>query len=323
MSFIEQPTIGGLVESKDGFVVPREFNGKARSKVDARLILRAQGIFLGAPYRDFLGETPDPFVVAEEISINALGTEIVSADAIGTYQALITYRSQLFSKIEEGFELTPDGPAIFKSEASLENKPVDVDIDGNLIGNSAGVPFNPPATAPFPNEFIVAEFIRSNLKFGDALIFARRFRGTLNSKSFKGANAKNVLCHDILPEALNFDAFRAGGLIKFIARFEFARTRTIKSDGKDVKVTGFAVTRVDQGRQELNKNFAPKATAGAPADPPSQALKHITIKDDDDIKIPVSEDVRLDGKGKARPLGDQVVRVFDVIEESDFNLIKI
>ncbi len=317
MSFIEQPTTDSLVEDREGFSVTREFNGKAKSKVDARLILRSQGIRIGVPYRDFLGNTPDPFLVAEEISINAFGRELITQESTGTFEAVITYRSLLLTgSLGTNFELTPDGPAIFKSEASLENKSVDVDIKGNLIGNSAEVPFDPPATAPFPNEFVIAEFIRSNIKFEDALAFARQFRGTVNSKSFKGANARNVLCHNILPEALDFGAFRTGGLIKFTARFEFAKTRTIKSDGEDIKVGGFAITRVDKGRHEKNPNFKPNVAN-------SDFLRPISTRDREGNLIQVTEDIKLDGKGAARPDGNQVVQIFDVIEESDFNLIKI
>ena len=303
--FFEQPAPGRLHGEVDGSLsVPRQFGIVAVDSVTAWFILRNNGFTFGAPYITN-GKVLSAALKISDIDIQPHGRELIG-DPDNVYTAKLRYETDKGGKKQDknGLELTPDGPPHFSSEQGMETIPADTDTDGGAIVNTAQVPYDPPVQIPSPTEFLIAEWIDSNTLFQDAVIFARRFVGRTNSSSWKGASEENVLCHTLLPKALDNAAFAGGGLVKFTGRFQFRDTEQV---GNAIK-QGFQISKLNTGKLERDPDRVGQ-------------LRPITVKDKDGRPVQVSNDVFLNQSGRVETGGDEIVNVFSVIKKIDLNQI--
>ncbi len=317
---IERPSRDSLTQTEKGVItVSREFEIIASSKVTALALLENQkGVFQGVVYKDALGAVPFLLLQVREISIQPPdgGREFIGV-ANNSYYAIAKYSTddgsggmQSTSKLE----IEPDGPAHFSNEVSLSQVPSDIDINGNVMANAAGVPY---AGISFlkPTIFIVAEWIDSNTNWFTAFNFVDTFIGFKNSAEWKGIVEDRLLMHSIQVQALETEAFASAGLVKFIARIE--RRDVIVVPGFGIGgggiASGFDAVVLNKGRLQRSIDIP-------------EELEPITATDaSTGRKTPVSQDVLLDSDGRAQPADEQspIGFRFEGQESTDFNRLRI
>lgn len=281
----------------------KRFSVLARTQNDAYDVLESEtGIYRGAPFSD--GITDDPLycvcktLAAEQKTPGSAGTALFELTCIFGFPAVYARPPR-----------APDSTLRFRTEQALSAEPFDLDRDGNVITNTAGVPFTGLAT--FAPHFVLV---------GDWTIFAPDYTtaftrvvwpyfGKVNSNTFQGA-AKNCLrCIDVHIEEANV-AYRQAGQTPFAvtARWEFKPQVYVWNIEKDT--TGW-----EGGWRRIIANRGLKQRRSA------NSAATIAIVDDDGR--PIVEPVFLSKTGLAisvapNSLTPCVVR--DEYPEADFNL---
>lgn len=329
---VDQP----YVVDKDGRKAVAAYETKAISRVQAELNARGVGLIRGAVYRDVDGSVPDLALRCATIQIEPLNVEGI-AD-VSWYSVLGIFEPATMSSFRHGVEIAIDGAAVWTTEGSLSSMPADRDRLGNAIVNTAKIPVE-GISFPTPNEFQIAEWIRSNTNYFAAVALSRKFRGYTNSTAWKGADPREVLCHGLTPEALDNAAFSGGGLVKFTGRFEFANGQELTNatllspdnaggfkpyvGGKTVP--GFSVAVLSRGTLELNPNFR-EFRGGTDFDPKYHVrYRPIMGRDENGRPVPVQEPVLLDESGFASRLSNPtpVAIVYEPGKQTDFNQLGI
>ena len=334
MAIQRQSTTSPLIVSAQGRTVHASWTLTARSRVAAELAMRSIGVALLKPYREIDDSIPDPFLVCSEIVIDRY-EESPEGLADSVYQVDAKYTPINGSSTKPGLELKVDGPAIWTVEPSSNSAPVDIDRNGYAITNAAGVPIE-GASQPVTSEILVAEWIRSNVNFFAATAKSRTFTSHTNSTQWKGADAREVFCHGLQPQALDNFAFSGGGLVKYTARFEFKNSREIKAElliptgqpdrpfkaANTKKVPGFSSVFLNQGVVELNPDYDKDSLNSSK----SSRYRAITMIDSEGRKAPISNPVLLNGSG-VYETDDSRRKAYAIlvesIEESDFNTLGI
>lgn len=199
-----------------GVTHARVFTVEAFSPPNAISVLaNKEGVQRGAVYRDAFGNIPDPSLVCQELTVTVRAPATIGNK--GLFEVVARY------EIPQSPVPEPDGAAVWTVETATENKPVDVDTTGAAILNAAQEPIDPPMTAPFVSEVLVATWIRTSTDFFDALSLSRQYRNRVNSVAWKGADAREVYCHSLHPQEMQPNT------IKYTARFEFKDTYTVGS----------------------------------------------------------------------------------------------
>lgn len=307
-------TTSSMVETSTAIRVPDRYEIDARSRLEARAKLQQyRGVMLGAPYRDQLDQTPDARVVYQSISIAPKGSE----GAEGTTRLYVAdceagFDAQTFGPPDRP-PLEVNGRAEFTIESVEREEPIEIDIDGNLIANSAGVPFDPSETVLRPGRFYRLVWLASGEEIGDADRRLRVLEGHVNAGEFMGAAPRELLIHQAVPSIVGVGT----GVLRYDVRIEYLPQRIVTSGGVQVQVPGGDLVKLDEGFQELNPNFNP-------ADATSDRLVDIEINNEAGDLVPVSHAVPLDGLGaRLPPNADPVVRVFKRHPEADFSQLGV
>lgn len=328
----EQP----LVVDSNGTRAYAEWTLKARSRVHALARMRTIGVFRGAVYKEIDNSVPDPFLMADRISVGVWDSINEQTQAgLGIYHVVTEYKP--INNSVGGDEIEVDGSPVWTTEEGLTDVEIDSDIHGVPIVNTAQVPIE-GVTAPEPTEFQIVEWIRSNENYFKAVKFSRQYRGKTNKSAFKGADPREVLCHGFKPQALDRKAFSGGGLIKYTARLEFSNSRRIRttvlrgSFGPDgirfrpvgvTKIPGFSKVLLSQGKVELNPLYDHNDVANYKK---RHRLRPIMMTDEAGVQHPVSEPVLLSAAGNFVHR-DEDRKPFSIlvegVEEEEFNNIGI
>ena len=176
-----------------------------------------------------------------------------------------------------------DRPTRWRWLPGMSAETIDKDIHGNVIGNSAGVPFEPKATREFPT--LILEAYRYYSTFDMAI--ALRFMGKLNNNIFSisqfgQVRPGQVRCLIIAPTQ-DFQEVEDGEQppVEVCHRFEI-RNNAVSGVEKD---PSFQLRSLDKGRMgwyfDSNKNH----------------LRGDFSTKDGDVYVPVNDDVLLDGGG--------------------------
>ncbi len=163
-------------------------------------------------------------------------------------------------------------------------RPVDVDINGDIVANSAGDPFDPTVEVDDNREILV--ITRNESQFDESL--ADQYRDTINSAPFFGFDALCVKCANITGNRVQHADL--GYYWEVTYEFEINRDSWV------------SVVQ-DQGLRALD---------------PSDDTKIMNITDEEgkDITSPMP----LDGAGQPLPIGDPPVGLeFHVLTELDFS----
>ena len=186
-----------------------------------------------------------------------------------------------------------DRPTRWRWLPGLSAETIDKDIHGNVIGNSAGTPFEPKATREFPT--LILEAYRYYSTFDMAI--ALRFIGRVNSNAFNisqfgRVEPGQVRCLMLAPTQ-DFQEVPDGEQppVELCHRFEI-RNLAVSGEAKD---PSFKLRVLDKGR------------SGWWDDNGTKTRGDFSTKDTETGDyVAVSEDVLLDGQG--RPI-DQAIRI--------------
>jgi hypothetical protein len=186
-----------------------------------------------------------------------------------------------------------DRPTRWRWLPGLSAETIDKDIHGNVIGNSAGTPFEPKATREFPT--LILEAYRYYSTFDMAI--ALRFIGRVNSNAFNisqfgRVEPGQVRCLMLAPTQ-DFQEVADGEQppVELCHRFEI-RNKVVSGAEKD---PSFQLRVLDKGR------------SGWWDDNGTKTRGEFSTKDPDTGDyVAVSDDVLLDGGG--RPI-DQAIRI--------------
>lgn len=296
------PIKGTYQRTKDGVAATRKFSILASSEADAEAVLLAQeGIELYSVLETAYGETPDPDCVCQSIDIEAQKPALVGGGG-GDGLYLVTCRFAR-SVVDGSFTPAPpelDGAARFQIERATVSAPVDHDIDGKPITNSADEEFSPPLNKLTVNRVLVADWIRKAASQTAAETEYEEYEGKLNSTTWRGAARGTIFCHAIEPTEIE------PGVYRYVGRFE--RRPPQSYFGNDYE--GWEDVLIDQGYR----------TKG---DPDMDGKPTYTIIKDKEGNDP-TKPVRLDGTGQVLADGaDPVVLSFKHYEYIDFNGIDI
>lgn len=307
---VERNVSDPLTEAEDGTIaVVREFWVRARTRVEAYRKMKAAGHRRLSPYRDHLGNTPDSRIMQRSMTIVPDGPEGMTASR---YIASVLYESRVAGSLAEP-EL--GGPVIWDTQSQQTTEQVDVDRHGNALVNTAGAPFEDPSSIPKTIEILVARWrIRDN--FFDTVKRFRKFNSKTNSRRFKGAEPRELLCRSIKTAAIGTAAFGGKGELQCELTLEFAPTIQVK----DKQVPGFTEARISVGRFEKNPLFSRTSPAHVPRFLP------IMVGDaDSGERKQVSTPVILtkDGFENRADTPRPIVMLFENIEEVDLNAIGI
>ena len=289
-----------LVEGRRRYSVPREFDIDATSRFHALSELENEmGVTYGAIFEDHDGTTPLQWLRCVSIEITAR-TPPPGGSGVALYYAVAQYKLQTINiSISIGGE--PDGAAAWRCEGALQEVPADVDMEGEPIVNSAGVPFDTPLRMLRANLVVVATWIRTGMSFSAALSLARVYRGKVNSSDWMGADPREVLCRDVLPTLIQKN------MVQFEARFEYRDSYAVHG----VTVAGWDEATIDRGLSTWEKR-------AGDADKKLYAITHTV--GDNGAEQPVTQPVLLDGAGKVLGEGlDPKVLKFSILPEADFN----
>lgn len=295
------PIKGSLSKTKDGVAAVLKFSILADSEVDALSVLLAQtGIDIYEPLETVYGETPDADSQCLSITVEADKPALIGGTGgDGLYTVTCNFGRANTDGSSVPAPPVLDGPARFQRERATVNEPVDHDINGDPITNSADEEFSPPLTALRVSIIIVADWIRAAANQVAADLEYAAYEGKVNDSTWKGAARGSMFCHSIEPTEIS------PGVYRFVGRFERRAPKTIY--GTDFE--GWESVVIDQGYRERG----PTTLDGKPTYP------KITEGGSE-----VSKPVRLDGMGIRLDEGANPVPLgFKHYEYIDFNGIDI
>lgn len=312
----ERPTDEDLVDTKEGIQARRVFDIVAASALDARNILALQkGIRRGAVYRNAYGEAPDSNVKCESVQVRARAPAPIGGT--GLFEVVVTYQAASVASAQREPEI--GGGSVWNIDWTLEKSPIDLDIDGYIIANTAEIPFDPPTQILRPRDVLVARWYVSG---SDNLALFNTFapyRTRVNEKSFKGVPRGSLLCLGVQIEEKRTDVHL------LTARFEYAPPKTLPSNvicyGRDINDTHptlwYRLTMPLEGWFDLKPNLSKLQITGAEYDLPAEKWSQILDKNG----VPVSDSVVIDQYGQPLAEGatDTVVVAFRVYPYADFN----
>lgn len=299
-----------LQRTTSGLTAIRKFETIATSQAEAfNTFSNDTGIVIGTPYQDTSGvSVSGPIATVREISVASSAREISGEET----PWLITVRySSPSGNTARGLELVPGGDAVWYIEQGLSSTPIDVDVNGDIIANGANVPYE-SITALRPKEALIAEWVETSISFVSAVNRSRSYLGKINSATFVGADAGELLCYGLNPEPLDNDSFTGTGDIKFRARFEYRKNR-------DSNIQGWDLAFQNIGRFEKNPDYDDTV------DPPSAFLRPIMVgAPDTDVRRQVISPVPLDANGAADLEKDKPeILGFVIYESANFGNIGI
>lgn len=153
-----------LVDDESGISVAREFDVIAASELDALNVLDTEtGISKGQPYVNAYGEVVDAFVIARRLRVEPRPPAPVGG--LGLYRVQVEYSRNTGGGGAEPNEATIE----YEWDGQLQSEPVDIDVEGNPITNSAGEQFDPPLTALLPRATVKVTLFKSALPANLAL----------------------------------------------------------------------------------------------------------------------------------------------------------
>jgi hypothetical protein len=203
------------VGDQGGFSWERSFAVRVDSPATPLItILSAPGVNLWAPHPE------DMMSRAQSFSVKPRG------DSSMTYDVTISY-SAVDIKNEDRQEQKPGDPPgttdlslpapVWSGGTALEEVPFDVDADGNMVANSAKVPF-PESSSLSPRRSLTCT--RSYKTYADYNAAAKAFVGKINDGTWGGEAAETWLCAS---SRWSWKAENVGGqALRYIeASFEF------------------------------------------------------------------------------------------------------
>jgi len=204
------------------------------------------------------------------------------------YKVTVTYKAETKSKI--GRDDTPVSPLAMPPEENwyfaTTNEPIDRDIEGNPLTNSAGESFDPPLTREFHD--LVGRIIKNQVAYNP--VMAYEYIGSINSDSFRGFPPETVLCR-----VFTGDEVYTPYMKYYRVTYEF-----------QVRFDGWKRRVLDQGFRE----YVGTGTDGAPL------YKQFT----DNEGNPLTEPTLLNGNGKKLDDGASAVFLeFDVRRKLPFS----
>jgi hypothetical protein len=237
------PIKGSLAKNKDGVSAVLKYSIIADSEVDALAVLLAEtGIDIFVSLETVYGETPDPESLCQSITIEAVKPALVGG---GGGDGLYTVTCNFGRASADGSSLPAppvlDGPARFQRERATVSEPVDHDVNGDPITNSAGEQFSPPLTALRVNIVVVADWIRAAADQLAADAEYQAYEGKVNSATWRGAARGSMFCHSIEPTEIS------PGVYRYVGRFERRAPKTLH--GTDFE--GWETTVLDAGLREV------------------------------------------------------------------------
>lgn len=181
----------------------RAFTVIATSSHDAKALLAAWEpppgggsgrVQRGVLYEDHNGNRPEPFVICLDIRVatrvgGATGTQSGLFKVFASYG----YPNQI---IAQPPPLLPNGARRWHVDSTTEMVPMDTDIKGKRIENTAGAPFDPPKMVRRTARVLVGEWLRTGTSFLDVYDRYIGFEDAVNSGPFLGftAPARTALC---------------------------------------------------------------------------------------------------------------------------------
>ena len=299
MAVTEIAPASPLVIDENGKSITRAFEILAISEIQAEaLLLSEKSIQRNVSLTDAYGNTISASKCQTiEIAPKSPNVAAKTTGTTGLYLAKVAYAPNTTGGSEEP---EPDGDPVYRIEDGFEEVPVDVDVDGNAIANSADEPYDPPLRAPRPTEFLIVEWIVTDTNIFIAAKKSRDYRGRTNSVAWHGAEIKEVLCHSLRPIQQDDNT------VKFAAKFQYKDSFLASA----ATVPGWVTAVVDRGRRVITgTNAAGKRT-------------YEPILDDDGQ--PITEPVPLNGSGVRNGATDAaVIKQWNLIPTADFNLLGI
>jgi len=291
-----------VVETENGISFTDVFEIDASSELNALSLLHSAGVTIGARLTDVYGNSPDARIKCQQIEITAKVPARTSGggSATGLYEARAIYSTPNgATAVAARRQPTPNREAVWSIESSLEDVPVDHDIDGEPLQNTVAEPFDPPLTALRPNEIWTAKWIVSGTNFFVAAQRSRQFRGRINSVTWKGADPHEVLCHTLLPVQIDENE------VQFTARFQFRDSYTA-ADGSTI--AGWDRAIINRGFRHVNGTVIDGIT------------NYDRNMDQSDPPSPLSTPKYLDANGNLLADGsDPHILTFQLLPEIDFN----
>lgn len=297
------------IESYDdaGLKAVRVFDALATSGLHAySLLWQRYGIMRNVIYVSPQGETPDLRVRCRQLS--GQERKAPAPGGLGRYQITAQY-----SKADrQEPEPDPDATPVYEWDASIQSGPVDVDLDGTPIVNSAGEAFDPPITADISYASLTVRWFRASFDPRNLITFS----DAINSTKWTPADphgegvyldAGEAKCLGIKRTPIN------DGLIQLEARFALDRLITVNNpagDGGSQLRSPFLLHVMDRGRRYVKD---------AGEDPPE---RYASFKDGDGKDV--DDPILMDGAGAALGDGDDpVVLTFRRVKQADFNVLGI
>lgn len=207
------------------------------------------------------------------------------------YEVTCNYHRSRFRKGDESAE----DPVIKKPEISwlsaVTNEPIDRDIDGEAITNSAKQSFDPPITREVYD--LVLRYVRNERNFNHR--HASEYKGAINSDSFLGFAEELVMC-TVFDGQKIYDETRGD---YYQVTYEFQ----IRYDGWK--------------RRVLDEGFAEKIGTDDDNKPEHEENLDINTRK-------LSEPIKLDGNGRKLADGAEDVFIpFDVYHKRPFSAFRI
>jgi hypothetical protein len=258
---------GTFTTDESGLRGSRVFNMLADSEPDCFVGLASIAVARGEPYRNRKNEVVYPFLLCRTIDVEQITPGPPTSNVL--YRAVAQYSTkQINATIREP---EPGGPAIWTTEELIENEVVDFDINGDPIMNTSFQDFEPKSAPPFAREIAVGKRILQFSNYSEANAHLRKFRNTLNIKTFLGAKRGELKCISAKPEDIE------GGFFMCIARLAYKPTPDVskfqivgsnKAEGWD-EIRRDAGTRIyDENATNDDDRWKPITSKGVPIDTP-------------------------------------------------------
>ena len=233
------------------------------------------------------------------------------------FRVMVNYDCELDASDANGTGQVPISPLMQPPEVSWSfagsNVPIDTDVDGLPITNSAGESFDPPITKDHSD--LVLRYTRNELTF-DKLV-AADYKDAVNSDIFLGFGAGHVICTMFDPDEMRAATLRYYRVkYEFQIRYDEVKTRDTNGDIQ-TRVFGWVKRIRDEGfREWVGSN-------------PDGSPKYKEILDEKGMKI--SQPQLLDGVGfklsdaaiKNPPLPELCFFKFAVNKERPFSALNI
>lgn len=277
----------GITLDEAGIKASRTFSVLAKSAFEAMTLLRInRRVSQFSMYESPQGEVPDKSIICTSLNVKAQKKE-APPGGTALYEVTANYGRVTSQAV-------PDGPPIYRIRGTTTTAPVDHDAWGNPILTSSDEPIDPPLTMLQPDERLVVEWWVADQDQLRLQMDMRRFRGALNSTTWKGAPRGCLMCQGVEISDVQTNKIKLSTEMIFKPPVEIAdlnatvmvrgKSNTLQAVGRQLE--GWYGTYVDRGTR----------TKTTPRDGPPQ---YTPIRKGGEA---VDKPINLDGQGaEAQP----------------------